>query len=627
MRVQSPDKNEGRSASAERTCLENILAQLSSSKDGLAELKIPRGVLPEFLVKANDLANHGRVEEALELLNDCNVQAALRIAETDPLRGDVVFFVLALVFQRAELPQEAVKWYEKILRHRQDALVLNELAALYQTVGRYSQAIECRRRAMELKPGSAWICTQYAVDLMGTGKIQEGIDLLRSITDRHPASPLPYSKLLWWMHCLPESDRKTLFDEHRRWGKIHAPVSLAKTSHDNVPDPDRRLRVGYISADFRMHSVAYNFEAFLSGRNRESVEVYGYANVSKPDEVTEHFRGQFDHYRNVCGLSDEELARLIEQDRIDILVPIGGHVNGSRLLALARKPAPIQVDYGGIDTTGMDQIDYILSDTLLDPPGSQRFYVEELVYLAGGVHCYAPPDFAPPVAPLPAKRNGFTTYGSFNGSSKINPYIVSLWARVLEADTDSRFLMKFPGGDDPALKDRYWRLFEQSGVSRDRIEICGWQSSAEHLRLYDRIDIGLDTYPYNGCLTTLESLWMGVPVITLTGKGRVSRVGLTLLSRIGLEFFAASTPDEYLRKATALSQSRHSLAKIRASLRQRMGSSVLCDANRFAREVEAAYRKMWYRWCQSRGVDVPEHEHKVEASADFATERRCGVQT
>jgi predicted O-linked N-acetylglucosamine transferase (SPINDLY family) len=538
-----------------------------------------------------------------------------------------VFFVLALVFQRAERPQEAVRWYEKILEHKQDALVLNELAVIYQTVGRYSQAVECRRRAMYLEPDSAWICTQYAVDLMGIGRIHEGIDLLRRITGRYPANPLPHSKLLWWMHCLPESDRQALFDEHRRWGEIHAPMSLAKTSHDNVPDPNRRLRVGYISADFRMHSVAYNFEAFLNGRHRESVEVYGYANVSKPDKVTEHFKGQFDHYRSVCGLSDEELVRLIEQDRIDILVPIGGHVSGSRLPALARKPAPVQVDYGGIDTTGMDQIDYILSDILLDPPGSQRFYVEELVPLAGGVHCYVPPDSTPPVATLAAEKNGFTTYGSFNGSPKVNPYIVSLWARVLEADTDSRFLMKFPGGDDPALRDRYWGMFEQLGISRERVEICGWRSSVEHLKLYDRVDIALDTYPYNGCLTTLEALWMGVPVVTLVGKHRVSRVGLSLLSRIGLEFFAVSTPDEYLRKATALSQSRESLAKIRASLRQRMESSVLCDANRFAREVEAAYRKMWHRWCRSRGVDVPGREPEVEASVDFATEKGCGVQT
>jgi predicted O-linked N-acetylglucosamine transferase (SPINDLY family) len=187
--------------------------------------------------------------------------------------------------------------------------------------------------------------------------------------------------------------------------------------------------------------------------------------------------------------------------------------------------------------------------------------------------------------------------------------------------------MKFPGGDDPALRDRYWGMFEQLGISRERVEICGWRSSVEHLKLYDRVDIALDTYPYNGCLTTLEALWMGVPVVTLVGKHRVSRVGLSLLSRIGLEFFAVSTPDEYLRKATALSQSRESLAKIRASLRQRMESSVLCDANRFAREVEAAYRKMWHRWCRSRGVDVPGREPEVEASVDFATEKGCGVQT
>jgi predicted O-linked N-acetylglucosamine transferase (SPINDLY family) len=610
---QRKDNTVKASATSGQTCLGNVLAQLSFSKDGLAELKVPRGVLPDFLIRANDLANRGHIEEAIELVNEQNVQVVLQKAEHDPRHADVMFMVLAVVFQKAELPQEAVKWYEKILEHNPNPLVLNELAGLYQSAGRRSQAMKYRKQAMGLEPDNTYICGHYAADLIAMGDVQQGLDLLREIMERDPTNPLPHSMLLWRMHYLPDLDRRELFAEHMRWGKMHAPSSLAKASHDNTPDPDRWLRVGYISADFRMHSVAYNFEAFLSGRSRDSIEVYGYANVSRGDEVTARFERQFDHYRNICGLTDEELVRLIGRDKIDILVALGGHTDGNRLLALARKPAPIQVDYGGINTSGMEQIDYRLTDVLLDPPQSQELYVEELVHLPGGLVCYTPPDFAPPMAPLPAERNGFTTYGSFNGSAKVNSYIMSLWAQVLRADTDSVFLMKFAGGEDPAMRDRYWRLFEQFRISRDRVEICGWKPSVEHLRLYDRVDIVLDTYPYNGCLTTLEGLWMGVPTISLIGDNYISRVGLSILSRIGLEFFAASTPEEYVRKAIALAGSRDALAKIRVSLRQRMIGSELCDPKRLAREAEAAYRMMWHRWCQSQNDGTPADERRADA--------------
>lgn len=612
MSQRKNDKAKAPAASG-RTRLENILAQLSSSKDGLAEIKVPRGVLPDFLIRANELANRGCVDEAIELLNGQNVQMVLQRGKDDPRHADVMFMILAVVYQKAEMPQEAVKWYEKILEHEPNPLALSELAGIYQSVGCRSQAVHCRKRAMDLEPENTYIRSHYAVDLIAMGEAQQGLDLLRGIVEDNPTNPLPHSMLLWRMHYLPDLDKRKLFAEHRRWAEMHASPSLAKTSHDNVPDPDRRLRVGYISADFRRHSVAYNFEAFLSGRSHDSIEVYGYANVSRGDEVTERFKREFDHYRNICGLTDDELVWLIERDKIDILVPLGGHTDGNRLLALARKPAPIQVDYGGINTSGMEQIDYRLTDVLLDPSESQEFYVEELVHLPGGLVCYTPPDFAPPVAPLPAERNGFTTYGSFNGSSKVNPYIVLLWAQVLLADADSRLLMKFAGGDDPALKERCWRLFEQSGISRDRVEICGWKRSVEHLRLYEKVDIALDTYPYNGCLTTLEGLWMGVPTISLIGDNYISRVGLSILSRIGLEFFAASTPDEYLRKAVALARSRDALAKIRVSLRQRMIGSELCDPKRLAREVEAAYRQMWRRWCRPREGRAADDVRRADA--------------
>ncbi|MBA7673805.1 hypothetical protein ES703_82009 [subsurface metagenome] len=217
-----------------------------------------------------------------------------------------------------------------------------------------------------------------------------------------------------------------------------------------------------------------------------------------------------------------------------------------------------------------------------------------------GFLCYRPPDFAPPVASLPALQKGYITFGSFNNSCKINPLIIALWAQILNAQPGSRLLLKFRAGDDRQVRDNYFRRFERLGIPQDRVDIFGFKPAVEHLQLYSEVDIALDTYPYNGTTTTCDALWMGVPVISLVGECHVSRVGLSILTRVGLEFFAASTQQEYIARAAALAAKPHALAKIRASMRQRMLAGKLCDAKGFARRVEAAYRKMWHRWCQAR---------------------------
>jgi predicted O-linked N-acetylglucosamine transferase (SPINDLY family) len=402
------------------------------------ELKIPRGVLPDFLVQANAAVNRGYVTEAIALMNDENVRQACRRAEDDQSRADIIFLMLALIFQKTRQLRKAAKWYNKILEHQQNALVLNELGCIYQNTGRASEAMEYRRKALEVEPTNPGILNNYASDLMLAGRTEEGIALLEGALKANPENAVIHSNLLWYLHYLPDQNPQRLLEEHKRWGEIHASPRMAGTCHKNTPEPDRRLRIGYISPDFRKHSVAYNFEAFLSGRNPEAADVYGYGSVSVPDEMTERIKNRFDHYRNVFGMADERVAGLIRQDQIDILVEIGGHTGDNRLAVLAYKPAPIQVDYGGLSTSGMEQIDYRLTDSLLDPPERHKFYAEESVCLPGGLFCYSPPEFAPPVAPLPAERNGYVTFGSFNGSLKINQYILSLWAQVLKADDNSR---------------------------------------------------------------------------------------------------------------------------------------------------------------------------------------------
>ncbi|MHC4169757.1 MAG: O-linked N-acetylglucosamine transferase, SPINDLY family protein, partial [Planctomycetota bacterium] len=377
------------------------------------ELEIPRGILPDFLVEANEAVNRGHITEAIGLMSDENVGQACRKAEKDQQHADIIFLMLALIFQKTRQLKKAAKWYQKILEHQQNALVLNELGCIYQNIGRVSDAMEYRRRALEVDPSIPGICRNYATDLMLAGRMAEGIEILQEALEANPENAVIHSNLLWYLHYLPDQNPQMLLEQHKRWGQIHTPPSMAMTCHNNTPEPNRRLRIGYISPDFRKHSVAYNFEAFLSGRNPEAAEMHGYGSVGHPDEMTERLKKRFDHYRNVFGLGDAEVAGLIEKDKIDILVEIGGHTADNRLGVLAYKPAPIQVDYGGLSTSGMEQIDYRLTDELLDPPERHKFYIEESVCLPGGLFCYSPPDFAPPVAPLPAERNGYVTFGSF----------------------------------------------------------------------------------------------------------------------------------------------------------------------------------------------------------------------
>jgi predicted O-linked N-acetylglucosamine transferase (SPINDLY family) len=599
-----------KTSKSKQTCSKKGLSQfLVEEKGQPRRLLISMEGLPKFLVDANAAVETGRIAEAADILNDQAIETVRQMLERNPSRIDVMLLVAIMLGKTGQF-REAEQWYKKLLEAEPHALVLNELACIYHSTGRLSMAMEYRAKALAVAPDNPGILGNFAVDLMLAGRMQDGVDLLQKVVEEDSDNVIAHSNLLWYMHYLPSIDPQVLFDEHRRWGQIHAPPSRARVSHDNDPDPDRRLRVAYISPDFYVHSVAYNFEAFLSGRDHQATEVYGYGNVAKPDEMTERLKQQFDHYRNIRGLDDKTVADMIERDKIDILVEIGGHSCDNRLLVLAYKPAPVQVDYGGINTSGMEQIDYRFTDGLLDSPETEKFYVEELIYLPCGFICYRPPDFAPPVTPLPAVQKGYVTFGSFNACLKINPYIMSLWAQVLKATEGSHFLLKFGGAGDSRMKDYYYREFERLGIGPERMEIHGWKRTGEHLKLYGQTDIVLDTYPFNGCVTTLEGLWMGVPMISLAGREHsfLSRAGLSILSRLDMDFFATSTPDEYVAKATALAANLNALAKIRGSMRQRMAASTLCDAKAYTRSIETAYRTMWCRWCRSRGVNVPEDD-------------------
>jgi predicted O-linked N-acetylglucosamine transferase (SPINDLY family) len=468
---------------------------------------------------------------------------------------------------------------------------------------RLSEAVAYSRKAHELAPTDAWLCAYHGRDLAFAGQVEEGIALMEKAALLGPDNACLQLNPLWFRHYVPGTDRQAFWRAYHAWGQRFAPRVLHRPVHANPPDPDRRIRVGYISPDLRAHSVASTFEPILDGHDRGQVEVFGYGSISQPDAVTERLKARFDRYRDILGQTSEAVAEQIHADQVDILVALAGHCTGNRIDVFVYEPAPVQVDLGSISTTGMPQVGYRITDAVLDPPETQPWYVEQLVHLPGGFVSYRPPPESPWVEPLPAQAHGFVTFGSFNNHVKINWTALELWSKILSRVPRSRIVLKFPAGADHELGEHYGRCFERHGVARDRISVVGVAPHFEHLRMLGQVDLALDTVPFNGCVTTLEGLWMGVPIVTLKGQTYVAQVGTDILTRLGLDFFVAHTPEEYVDKACAAASQWEALASLRRGLRGMMLASPLCDANRFTRELEQAYRQMWRRWCEGQAIN------------------------
>jgi predicted O-linked N-acetylglucosamine transferase (SPINDLY family) len=533
------------------------------------------------------------------------LETLAKAIETDSSRPDIMF-EFALLFEKIGQLVIAEEWCKKIMKILPVWEVYNLLGVICLHDGRIAEAAQNFQKAMELAPDEVMIWNNLSRAMMQLGDTQGSFELLRKSIDKMPDNSEIHSTFLFRMHYIPDLDLKTIFEEHKRWGQKHAPISMARTHHDNTPEPDRKLRIGYISPDFRDHVVAIHFEPLLDSHNRDVVEVYGYGNVQKSDPIEMRLREKFDRYRNIWDASDDAVAHTIEQDKIDILIDLAGHSLNNRLLVLARKPAPVQVTYlGYYDTTGVEAIDYLLTDRLTCPPESQKYYTEKLAYLSGRILSYTSPVETEDVSPLPAIEKGHVTFGIFTNDRRFNKSLFKTLSEILKLTTNSRLLLGFRGGDDEKVRANFLSQFEKHGVAKERIEISGRKSYKEYLKQYNNIDIAFDTFPENGGTTTCDALWMGVPVISLAGEHMNCRVGISILGSIGLDSLVAATQTEYIEKAVELAKDTEKLKTIRSSMRSRLAEHSFCDTKRLARDMEVAYRKMWYQWCQKQGVSVP----------------------
>jgi protein O-GlcNAc transferase len=496
---------------------------------------------------------------------------------------------------------------EAIAAYRQ-AIVLNpNLASAHNNLGtalidkgQFDEAIAAYRQAIVVRPDYAIAFTNLGSALKDEGQLDDAIAAHRQAIALRPGYAEAHSNLIFAMLYHPGYEAQSVAQELGRWNRQHAdPLRKFIQAHPNDRRPDRRLRVGYVSTDFCLCICAYLLAPLLKHHDPRQVEVFCYAQVARPDAMTIEFQRHADEWRNISGVSDDQVARQIRQDQIDILVDLKLHTAKNRLLVFARKPAPVQVIWLGYPgSTGLSAIDYRLSDPYLDPLGmDETVYSERTIRLPDAFWCYDPLDSRDiPVSPLPALDSGVVTFGSLNNFCKFNDDVLALWAKVLRQVEASRLLLLAPMGDH---RSRTLERFRQEGIEPGRIEFVPHQSHAQYLATYRRIDLGLDTIPYCGHTTSMDSFWMGVPVLTLVGNRAVGRAGWCLLSNLRLTELVGRTPDEFVRIATELASDLPRLQHLRSTLRTRMQQSPLMDAPKFARNIEAAYRQMWQTWCQN----------------------------
>lgn len=506
-----------------------------------------------------------------------------------------------LLMEQGDLKDAAACFESAIRTSPSYAQAHNNLGNLYKNRGLPSTSVSCFEKALSISPEYADAHSNLAGALKDLGRTDEALSRYQKALHLDPENPVHLSNYLLTLHYRDDASPQELFRAHRSWAERYEPdPALHPAKHKNTPEPARVLRIGYISGDFRTHSVAYFIEPVLASHNSDDFDLFCYSDVTAPDETTHQLRGLVKHWRDVSRLSPPEIMDLIRQDRIDILVELSGHTSTRILQVCTGKPSPVQISYLGYpDTTGLRSMDYRITDDEADPPGiTDECSTESLLRIEPCFLCYRPPGGTPEPAGPPCRAAGHITFGSFNNRAKITPSAVLLWSRILHALPGSTIMLKATTLGDDGARHELLRQFADAGIDPGRLSIKAYLSSKhDHFDLYNQIDIALDTFPYNGTTTTLEALWMGVPVITLAGPIHASRVGSSILGCLGLEDLVARSHDDYARTALALAQDRGRLAELRSGLRRRLEDSPLMDGRGFTAKIEACCRSVWQEWC------------------------------
>jgi protein O-GlcNAc transferase len=507
-----------------------------------------------------------------------------------------ILSLLADLFNSSGRHADAIAALTRVIELKPtDPNPLVSLGNAHRQMGNLDGAIDAYRRAIIIQPDFSGALNNLGNALRDTGDLNAALDCFR----RSAAAgddPAIAGNLCFALHFDPSTESGQLRQLHDAWNERFArPLLPQVLNYINSPDPNRRIRIGYVSPDLRNHPVGLFMLPLLANHNRTAFEVYCYSDAV-PDLMTRRLAALIHGWRETLRFSDAELAEQIRHDGIDILVDLALHSRGSRLLAFARKPAPVQVCYlGYCSTSGLTAMDYRLSDPFLDPPGiDEHVYIEKTICLPQTYWCYQPILDAPPPGPLPAKGNGFVTFGCLNNFSKVNVTVLEVWRHIIQNTPQSHLIVHSHNGHH---RDRILADYARVGISANRIEFVGTQPLARYLETYQRIDIALDPFPFPGATTSLDALWSGVPVVTLAGNTAVSRAGLSILSNVGLAELVSRNTNDYVGTAIQLAADLPRLEDLRASLRQKLRLSPLTNAPRFTRDIEVTFREMWRKWC------------------------------
>ena len=549
-------------------------------------LALEPGNLRGWCFQAVVAVETGRKELALK-----TIQRALKHGPRIP----AVINNAATIFYQCGQPARARQLWRRLLEIAPQSVDANWNLAMYHVrQGDMDDAEFYLRKVMELAPDHPGVYLNLGNLLKNRGQIEEAISIFREAVRRHPHDLRGFSNLLYAMHFDPSSSPEQIYREHAAWGRAFEETVPCQERHENNRSIERRLRIGYLSPNFRAHVVGHNFLPLIRQHDHEQFQVFCYSDTVMEDDVTENLRREADVWRDTQKLPDSDLAKLIAQDQIDVLVDLTMHMEGVRLGVFARKPAPVQVTWMAYPgSTGLSRMDYRFTDTVLDPPeAADGFYTEQSIRLES-YWCFEPPKDCPPLNPLPADLNGHVTFGCLNNFGKVNTQLLEVWRKILLSVPHSHLLLLPPKG-----KTTTW-LLDNLQIDPARVECLPRQNHRDYLALYNRIDLALDPFPYTGHTTTLDGLWMGVPVVTLAGLTVASRGSLSILSNLGLQELAATTKDGYVALAVDLANQLPRLREMRARLRQRIEQSILMDSNRFARQAESAYRIMWKKWIEN----------------------------
>ncbi len=608
-------RDQGRFTEAEASCREairlnpdfaeaysnlgNVLRDLERFVESGASCREAIRIKPDFAEAHNNLGNaltdQGRLADA-----EASYREAIRLK---PDYAEAHSNLGGGLLSQGRLAEAEASCREAIRLKSDFIFAYNNLGNALQDQGLFAEAEVIYREAVQLNPDFAEAHNNLGNALTDQGRLADAETSYREAIRLKPGYAEAHSNLLFSLNYIEALPPSASLSEAKRFGALVTRKADSKYSTWLAAPNPTKLRIGFVSGDFRNHPVGYFFEGLLSNIDKSRFELFAYSTTPEEDALTERIKPLFDGWVAVFGKLDRDVARIIHQGGPNILVDLAGHTADNRLPVFAYKAAPVQASWlGYFATTGVSEIDYLIADPWTLPEQEEQYFSEEIWRLPETRLCFSPPIPSPDPSPLPALSNHYITFGCFSNLAKLNDSVVMLWARVLSAVPNSRLFIKAKQLDDRVIRQYVIKRFATQGIGSDRLTLEGPASRAEYLSSYRRIDIVLDTFPFPGGTTTVEALWMGVPVLTLAGKRFVARQGVGILMNAGLPEWIATDPDNYVEQAVFHASDPDRLAALRMGLRQKVQNSPAFDAPRFARHFEAALWGMWHRWQKQHGI-------------------------